>query len=103
LRDPPLLTGCADRRPLLLLVEGSHDASILKTISQILAIDIAEVPDLERLAETGDLIFVPFGGGNPLPWTDRLAPLGCREVHLYDRELSPESTLRYLAAGRVNQ
>jgi hypothetical protein len=69
----------------------------------MLAVQNQDIPNLDELAEQGAVIFVPFGGGNPLPWTDRFRPLRCCEVHLYDREIPPESTFRYLAAGRVNQ
>ena len=104
MRDPPLpLSGCNDLRPLLLVVEGSHDATFLKSVSQILAHDSALIPNLDELADRGSVIFVPFGGGNPLPWTSRFASLHCPEFHLNDRELPPESTFRYLAAGRVTQ
>src|SRR5690606_12522795 len=60
------------------------------------------VPNLSGLAASGELVFLPFGGGSPLPWATRLASLGCRELHLYDRELPPESTFRQIAAARVN-
>jgi hypothetical protein len=88
--------------PLLLVVEGANDESFLKAMSGILSAADPALPNLSRLCDSGQVVFLPFGGGSPLSWATRLASLGCREVHLYDRELSPESELRRSAAALVN-
>jgi hypothetical protein len=89
-------------RPVLLIVEGQRDIEFLARLSHRLAAELLHVPDLRELAAAGRVLFVPFGGGNPRAWADRLAPLGCHEFHLYDRELEPESTLRFCCRDRVN-
>jgi hypothetical protein len=96
------LVAAASRRPLLLLVEGTHDLEFLRRISRRLALDSPEIPDLAQLAAAGRIVCLPFGGGNPAAWGDRLAPLACAEVHFYDRELPPESDLRLRCAAHVN-
>jgi hypothetical protein len=106
LRDPPCLAPRPRPRPregpLLLVVEGANDESFLKTLSGILSAADPALPNLLELAASGDIVFIPFGGGSPLSWGTRLASLGCREFHLYDRELPPESAFRQIAAARVN-
>ena len=89
--------------PVLLVVEGFNDIEFLRRISQILHEHDPTLLDLGVLEEQGRIVFVPFGGGGVLSWTDRLAPLGLREWHLYDRELPPETDLRLAAVEAVNQ
>jgi len=72
-------------------------------LSRVLSEHEPGIPDLAELASIGAVVFIPFGGGNPLSWTTRLESLHCPEFHLYDRELPPESTARLIAATRVNQ
>ena len=48
------------------------------------------------------IIFVPTGGGDCRQWASRFASLGCREFHLYDREIPPESEYRESAVSLVN-
>jgi hypothetical protein len=103
MRDPPhpqLIRTLP--RPLLFVVEGANDISFLTTLSELLSRGDPSVPDLGDLVRRRQLIFLPFGGGSPLPWVDRLAPLGCPELHLYDRERPPESALRAKAVELVN-
>jgi len=84
------------------VVEGANDISFLERISGILARGDPSIPDLGALNRIGRLVFIPFGGGSPLPWVTRLAPLACPELHLYDREIPPEDIARRLAAALVN-
>ncbi len=86
----------------LVVVEGRFDIEFLRRISTILAAGLADVPDLADLERRRVLVFLPFGGDAWL-WTERLAPLGFPEFHLYDREMSPVTELRQRAAHRVNQ
>ena len=95
-------TAASRRRPVLLIVEGTNDVEFLKRISMALRRDDASLPDLAALDETGDLIFVPFGGGNVFSWATRFAPLNVPEFHLFDRECGTESTLRIDAARAIN-
>jgi hypothetical protein len=87
---------------VLVVVEGAFDIEFLRRISRRLAADTTGVPDLAALEQRGELVFFPFGG-DPCLWTDRLAPFGLPELHLYDRELPPETARRQATADRVNQ
>ena len=90
------------QRPrVLVVVEGPFDIEFLRRISTILAAGLVSVPDLADMERRHALVFLPFGGDAWL-WTERLAPLGFPEFHLYDREMSPETELRARAAHRVN-
>lgn len=88
-------------KPLLFLVEGRYDIEFLTHLSQVLHLAEPKIPDLASLICGGKLLFIPTGG-NPQLWTDRLAALGCAEIHLYDRESAAESTARIAAAEYVN-
>lgn len=88
--------------PLIVVVEGTTDIEFLKAISTILHATVTSFPDLAAHDARGDLIFVPFGGGSVLHWIERFGPLGCREFHVYDRELPPETAIRERAAALVN-
>jgi hypothetical protein len=91
------------RTKLLVLVEGRHDVMFLRTLSRFLHASDPAIPDLGSLEEAGELVFLPFGGGDVLAWADRLAAIGLSELHIYDREKSPETELRQQAADVVNQ
>jgi hypothetical protein len=91
------------RAKLLVVVEGRHDVAFLRTLSRILRSADASIPDLGALESAGELVFLPFGGGDVLAWADRLAAIGVPELHIYDRETSPETELRQRAADLVNQ
>ncbi len=86
--------------PLLVIVEGIHDVTFLKTISGVLA--PTDCPDLTALEQAGRLIFIPLGGGDIVTSVGRFAPLRLPEFHLYDREIPPESQRRELACRIVN-
>jgi len=101
LKPPPPLP--SNRAKLLVVVEGRHDVMFLRTLSHILHIFDPANPDLGALENTGELVFLPFGGGDVLAWADRLAAIGLPELHIYDRETFPETELRQRAAERVNQ
>lgn len=92
-----------NRTKLLIVVEGRHDVVFLRTLSGTLHGTDASIPDLAALEAGGELVFLPFGGGDVLAWADRLAALQMHELHIYDREASPETELRQRAAARVNQ
>jgi hypothetical protein len=93
---------CSDVRPLLCVVEGRHDVEFLRRLSANLSRNDFSLPDLGALEREGRLVFVPFGGGDVLAWSERFAPLQCPEGHLYDREIPPETAVRQLAVARVN-
>ena len=88
---------------LLILVEGRHDVSFLTGISSILHRDDRSLPDLRALEQTGEIVFVPVGGGDIIAWVSRLAPIGLPEVHVLDREVPPVTETRLRAASIVNQ
>ena len=45
---------------------------------------------------------MPTGGGNFCEWAVRFQALGCREFHLLDREVGPETDRRQQAVQLVN-
>ena len=89
-------------QPLLCIVEGQHDVEFLRRISAMLHCADGSLPDRDVLERTGQLVFIPCGGGNVLAWADRFAVLGCPEFHLFDREIPPETDARRAAVARVN-
>ncbi|HEY5312924.1 MAG TPA: ATP-dependent endonuclease [Pirellulales bacterium] len=91
-----------NHRKLLVVLEGRHDISFLRHLSTIVHADRHELPDLGALERQGQLIFVPAGGGDFRPWTNRFSALHCTEFHLYDREEPPESQRREECAAAVN-
>jgi putative ATP-dependent endonuclease of OLD family len=88
--------------PLLVVVEGRNDIEFLRRISAILNAIDRTLPDLSALERRGQIVFMPFGGGELHSWAYRLAPLGKAEFHLYDREMPPLSDARFTAARIVN-
>lgn len=91
------------RAKLLILVEGRRDVAFLTSISSILHRDDPHLPDLRALEHTGEMIFVPVGGGDLVTWASLLAPIGLHEIHILDREMPPVSEARQQTARIVNQ
>jgi hypothetical protein len=89
------------RRPLLLLLEGANDADFLLRISRLLNQAQASPVNLADLANQGQVVIVPFGGGISAGWWNRFAPLGCPEFHLLDREQEPQTSQRKQLVERV--
>ena len=87
---------------LLVVVEGINDIQFLRRISRILHADQSMLPDLTELEHAGDLLFIPFGGGDLKLWADRLAPFGKPELHIYDRETPAEAKTRQRIQRWVN-
>lgn len=88
---------------LLLVVEGANDVEFLTRLAGRLRADLANVPDLSTLIDAGQLVIVPAGGGDPIVWAERLAPLGLPQLHLYDREQQPHTTARQRAIAEINR
>ncbi len=88
---------------VLIVVEGTTDITLLQNITSALTTEDELVPNLAELALRGEVLFLPFGGGNVAAWYDRLGPLQLPEVHLYDGERPPETEVRQRAASCVNQ
>lgn len=86
---------------MLIVVEGTNDVEFLVRLSRQLSISDPSILNLQPLIDTGRIVFVPFGGGNLAAWTDRFAPLACPELHLYDREVPPETERREQAVTHV--
>ena len=91
------------QRPLIIITEGVLDIACLTTYSRIVHAVDPELPDLQHLTADGRAIFLPAGGGDLMAWTFRLAPLGCPEFLLCDREQQPETDLRQKIVERFNQ
>lgn len=87
----------------LIVVEGIHDVHFLRRLGSLLHVADPALPDLRSREERGQLIFVPFGGGDVLEWTSRFTALRLPEFHLYDRELPPETASRARAVELVNR
>ena len=90
------------RRPVLIVVEGGHDIEFLKRISRLLHADDSRLPDLEQEATHGRVLFLPAGGANLGPWTLSLNALELPEVHIYDREMAPETRVRSQLVAALN-
>ncbi len=91
-----------DHVRLLVVVEGTNDVEFLRRISLMLSAHDPTLPNLASMEQTGELVFLPFGGGHVKAWCERLAPLARPEFHLYDHELPPETDQRLEAAEIVN-
>jgi len=91
-----------DNTRLLVVVEGVHDITFLRGISAMLHAHNWDLPDLGAMEHRGQLVFVPWGGVDLMQWTHRLANLAKRELHLCDRETSPETEVRLQYASMVN-
>lgn len=76
-------------------VEGPHDISFLRGISKVLLDSGEDVPDLEALEMSGELIFFPFGGSNLARWASRLKHLNRPEYHICDRDTQPPDPPKY--------
>ncbi|CRL49488.1 ATP-binding protein [Pseudomonas sp. URMO17WK12:I11] len=76
-------------------VEGKHDISFLKNMSNMLIDSGLNVPDLNKLELEGELIFTPLGGSALALWCNRLANLNRPEFHIYDRDDAPPSPPKY--------
>jgi hypothetical protein len=88
---------------LIVVVEGLHDVAFLQRISRILYSADSTLLDLGERERAGDLVFLPFGGGDVVAWAQRLAALQLNEIHIYDREAPPETEFRRQAAEMVNR
>ncbi|HTN75335.1 MAG TPA: ATP-dependent endonuclease [Pirellulaceae bacterium] len=86
---------------VIVVVEGQHDIEFLRRLSQLLSAEGSDLPNLAAMETCGELVFLPTGGGDLASWAQRLAPLGCAEFHLYDREQSPETELRREVVAKV--
>ncbi len=87
---------------MLVVVEGVNDVEFLVRLSRRLSASAPSTLDLQLLIDADRIVFVPFGGGKLAAWTDRFAPLGCPELHLYDREAPPETERREQAVEHVS-
>ena len=96
------MNDCGVARPLVLVLEGTNDCEFLFRLSQRLHAENPQITDLTRLHADGRILLVPTGGGNFDQWAVRFAALGCSEVHLYDREIGPETLRRQQAIELVN-
>ncbi|MEK6247700.1 MAG: hypothetical protein N2C12_05930 [Planctomycetales bacterium] len=67
---------------VLVVVEGVRDRQFLRHISVMLHTHDPSVPDLAAREVNGQLVFLPIGGGSIDGWSERLAPIGCREFHI---------------------
>ena len=85
-----------------MFVEGANDVEFLVRLARILHRDGAIDFDLDRFVASNQLIVVPIGGGILSDWWNRLAPLGCHELHLYDGELEPETSWRRTLVQKIN-
>lgn len=99
---PDTLVRSAPARAVI-VVEGRHDIEFLKRISRMLHRHDAQLPDLDRLEQENEVIFIPAGGGALDCWIKRFAGLRLREFHLYDREVFPLTLERQQTVELINQ
>lgn len=88
--------------PLIVVVEGLYDVGFLKHVSTILQASDRSVPDLSKLETEHRIAVVALGGGGAKTWSYRFASLSCREFHILDREIPPETEQRQAAAIAIN-
>lgn len=74
---------------LFLGVEGMNDIHFLRGVSSILAGADPSLPDLGRLEDDGQVVFIPVGGSNLGLWVNRLEGFNLPEFHLFDRDDQP--------------
>lgn len=89
--------------PVLIVVEGQHDLHFLKSISAMLHRHDPLLPDLTDLEARKQIVMLPTGGSHFTTFATRLAALGKREFHLYDREVEPETSERQVVVAAINQ
>ena len=92
----------SSNRPLIIITEGVLDISCLTRLSRVVCAAHPDLPDLQQLSAQGRVIFLPAGGGDLAAWTTRLAPLGCPEFFLSDREQQPETDFRQSIVRQIN-
>jgi putative ATP-dependent endonuclease of OLD family len=96
-----------DRRhtaqPVVLVVEGIHDIDFLRRVGRLLRHADPQVVDLARLEQDGRLVFLPQGGGGVSAWADRLMPLRCPQLYLFDREGEAAMQSRLRTAELINR
>jgi hypothetical protein len=63
-------------------MEGEHDLTFLRLLSQQLHAEDPTLPDLMEWERQGKAVLLSIGGGNPASWATRLAPLGLPELHI---------------------
>ncbi len=90
---------------VFIVVEGVIDIAFLKSLSRAFRAHGANVPDLDALELSGEVVFVPAGGSNNLAyWTSRLQPLARSEFHLFDRDAPSTAPAKHQAKiDAVNQ
>jgi len=96
-KSDPALT-----RPVLVVVEGEHDAQFLRRISRTLHQHRPQLPDLAQFETAGQVVFVPTGG-DLRSWAQRLAALPHPQFFLCDRETPPVTAQRQPLVEALNQ
>ncbi len=89
-------------RPVLVVTEGKNDVEFLRRISRMFHGADTQLRDLADMEQTGRLVFVPCGGGDLVDWSRRLAPLGCHEFYLFDRDGRSEVEANQSAAAIIH-
>ena len=101
----PTRCGPPRRPPLLVLVEGRRAATFLGRMAMLWRSLDPRLPDLAALAAAGRLALLPIGGGGADDLLRRgaaLETLRLPRVHLYDRDVEPETTRRRAAIAQLN-
>ncbi|KWT66424.1 ATP-binding protein [Comamonas testosteroni] len=90
---------------MFIIVEGIHDVTFFKSLSKLFLSLGTNVPDLEALEISGQIVFVPASGASNLAlWSSRLAALNRPEFHLYDRDSASNAPAKHQEkVNAVNQ
>lgn len=74
---------------LFIGIEGRTDIEHLKNYSRVFRVAGVNVPDLEVMEQSGEVIFIPVAGSNLAIWVSRLQQLKRPEFYLIDRDTAP--------------
>lgn len=81
---------------LIIGLEGQNDIEFLKIIARVLRTHNENIPDLEKLENDGDIIFLLLGGSNLKFWgAKRLEVFNRQEFYIFDRDNEPPAAPKY--------
>lgn len=92
-----------NRVKIFIAVEGNNDIKFLINISKILHQFDPKYCNLEKMRDSGELIFIIKGGSNLQHWVhNSLQPLGRPEFHLYDKDVGEKTIKQQAIVDQIN-